>query len=202
MRVGEKKAFHLRGSVASIRLVREDNHSITFDVKLNLEFINTSETGVIILQRGFWLGATTLARSPEDAAAHKYLYSSSHWPSVDTSPEWGKLRQRLDQPSPPTDLTRVLVPGASLPYETGATLYIEKPGSFDKTSQSWNTIKQASPVWLQVTLEMWPVNLEPKVDPDNSEFGKMLQRRWQQFGALPVGYLTSEPMRLKFPTSP
>jgi len=45
------------------------------------------------------------------------------------------------------------------------TLYVEKAGSFDRVSQKWETIRQASPAWLQVTLEMWPVNIEPRVDP-------------------------------------
>lgn len=196
----DKRLLCLRGRVADVKLARENNHSIVFDVKLNLEFTNTSDKPVIIFQREFWLGAKTLARSPEDSAAHKYLYVSGQWPSVSTSPEWGELRQRLDQPNPPQDLTRVLAPGESLPYEASVTLYIEKVGSFDKTSQRWDTIKQASPVWLQVTLEMWPVNIEPHVDPENPGFGKMLQRRWQQYGRLQIDQLTSEPMQLDLAT--
>lgn len=188
----------LRGRVVKVELMREDKHSIVFDVKLRLEFINTGDMPIIILQREFWLEAKRLARSAEDARANKYLYLSSQLPSVSTSPEWKELRRHLNQPSPPPDLTRVLAPGESLPYETNATLYIEKAGSFDKTSQSWDTIKQASPVWLQVTLEMWAVNIEPRVDPQNLEFGKMLQRRWQQVGKLQLESLTSEPMPLDF----
>jgi len=95
-------------------------------------------------------------------------------------------------------LAWTIAPGESLPYETNATLYIEKAGSFDKTSQSWDTIRQASPVWLQVTLETWAVNIEPRVDPKNLEFGKMLRRRWQQVGELQLEHLTSEPMLLDF----
>lgn len=191
-------ALCLRGEVLKVELAREDVHSIVFDVKLKLEFVNTGNKPIILLLRPFWLGATSLARSPEDAAAYKYVYSSGHWPSVSTAPEWSELRQRLDQPSPPADLTRIIAPGESFPYEAGATLYIEKAGSLDRTSQRWDVIRQTSPLWLQVTLEMWPVNVEPRADPDRPEFGKKLQRRWQQFGALQLDRLTSEPMPLDF----
>lgn len=193
----DKKSLCLRGKVVDVKLVHENKHSIVFDVKLNLEFSNYSRTPIIILQQEFWLGATSLARSPEDATAYKYIYISGHWPSVSTSPEWKALRQRLNQPNPPQALTLVLGEGKSMSYETSTKLYIEKAGSFDKTKQSWEIIKQASPVWLQVTLEMWPVNLEPSVDINSPAFGKMLQRRWRQHGVLQLERLTSEPMPLQ-----
>lgn len=192
----DKSLLSLRGRVSDVKLVRENDDSIVFDVTLNLEFTNNSDKPVITLHREFWIGAKTLARSPEDAAAYKYLYASSHWPSISASPEWGGLRQRLDQPSPPPDLMSVLAAGETLPYKARVTLYVEKAGSFDKTSQKWDTIKQASPVWLQVTLEMWPINIEPRVDPENPAFGKMLQQRWQQYGELQIDRLTSESMNL------
>jgi hypothetical protein len=195
-----KQPLCLRGKVSKVELIRENKHSIVFDMKLQLEFVNTSDKPVIIMQGSYWLGAKTLARSPEDAANYKYLYGSGHWASVSGAPEWRELRKRLDQPSPPPDLTRILAPNESLPYEADVTLYIEKAGSLDKTSQSWDVIKQASPVWLQVTLETWAINIEPRVDPNNLEFGKMLQQRWRQFGELQIERLTSEPMPLDFST--
>jgi hypothetical protein len=193
----DKKPLCLRGKVVGIKLVRENKDSIVFDIKLSLEVSNLGDKPVIILQREFWLGATALASSPRDAAAYKYLHTSGHWPSISTSPEWKALRRCLNQSAPPPDLTRVLKPGESQPYETSTSLYIEKAGSFDKTKQSWDTIKQASPVWLQVTLEMWPVNLEPRGDMDNPGFGKILQQRWQRYGVVQLGRLTSEPMQLQ-----
>jgi hypothetical protein len=201
----ERTPLRLRGRVVKVELSRQDAHGIVFDLRLSLELVNTSKQPVILLRRPFWLGSITLARSPEDAAANKYIYLSSAWPSVyrgGEHSEWKNLQQRLDQQSPPPDLTRILAPGESFLYETDATLYIEKPGSVDKTSQPWEIIRRASPVWLQVTLETWPVNVEPKVNPDNPEFGRMLQYRWQKAGKLQLEHLTSEPMQLSLPTSP
>jgi hypothetical protein len=187
-----------------MNLASEDNHGIEFHLKLSLELFNSSSRPVIILQRKPWLGSITLARSCEDAAAYKYLYLSSAWPSVyrgGKDSEWQDLQQHLDQKNPPSDLTRTLRPQESFSYETDAVLYIEKRGNFDKTSQPWDVIRRSSTVWLQVSLEIWPVNVEPKVNPNNPEFGRMLQQRWRQFGQLQLEPLTSEPMQLSFPKS-
>lgn len=190
------KRLSLRGRVAEVKVARENGHGIVLATKLDLEFTNVSDEPVILLQREFWLGAKNLARSPEDAAAHRYLYTSGHWPAASTSPEWAELRQRLDRPHPPQELTRVLAPHESLPYEVSAALYVEKAGSFDGTSQRWDAIRQTSPIWLQVTLEVWPVNVEPRVEASDRGFGLMLQRRWERYGALQIEQVTSEPMRL------
>ncbi|MCU1266965.1 MAG: hypothetical protein JWM21_3283 [Acidobacteria bacterium] len=193
--------LRLRGRVLGVTLAGEDKHGIEFHLRLSLELINSGPKPVIILQRKPWLGSITLARSPEDAAASRYLYLSSAWPSVyrgGKDSKWENLQQRLDQRGPPPELTRTLRPGETFQYETDATLYIEKRGNFDKTSVPWDEIRRASPTWLQVTLETWPVNIEPTVDPNHPEFGMMLQRRWWQFGQLQLERLTSDPMLLDF----
>lgn len=196
-----RKSLSLRGRIADIRLVEENNHSVRFKLNLALEFVNNSHKGIILLRQDYWLGAETLAISPEAAAEHKFIYSSSHWPSVYSAPNWIELRKKLDKPSPPTDLTRIIAPGESFAYETEAMLYIQKRGSSNKTNQIWEEIKLLSPTWLQVTLETWAVNIEPRVDPQNPQFGKELQQRWKQFGELYLERLASEPMPLAFPAS-
>lgn len=185
----------LRGKVTKVEFVRENNHSIVFNSKLDLEFINNSDKPIILLKREFWLGAKTIARSSEEANTNKYLYSSGGWEAVSDAPKLAELSQQLNQPSPPSDLTQTLLPGESMSYQTNATLYIEKKGSFDKTSQSWDVIKQTSPVWLQVTFEIWSKNIGRRIEP---EFGKTLQKRWKQFGELQLNNITSEPMSLTF----
>lgn len=186
----------LRGEVGDIVLEREDNHSIVLKMKLSMEFVNHGDKPIIILRQKFWQGAEMIGRTPEEARSSKYLYVGTHWPSVDEGVEWGRMQQSLDQPEPPTELTTRLLPGEAYPYVTEIVLYFEKAGSLDGTRQRWGKILQASPVWLQVSLEMWPINLEPDADPNNLSWGKWLQRRWQSFGTLWLERLTSEPMRL------
>jgi hypothetical protein len=186
----------LRGKVNEMALVKEDKQSIVLKLKLSMEFVNQSNKPTIILRRKFWQGAEMIGRTFEEARSSKYIYIGTHWPSVDEGVEWEKMQQSLDQPEPPTELTMRLLTGETYPYETEIILYFEKAGSFDGTRQRWDKILQASPVWLQVSLEMWPINLEPDVDPNNMSWGKWLQRRWQSFGILWLDRLTSEPMRL------
>lgn len=192
----EMTPLRVQGQVVKVELSREDAHSIVFNLRLRLELLNVGDRPIILVRHPIWLGALTLARSQEDARAHKYMYQSSAWPSVSGGPEWKALRQRLDQPKPPPELTKAVTPSNAFQYETDTVLYIEKRGNFDKTSQPWDAIRLASPVWLQVSLEIWPVNIEPKVDPNNLEFGTMLQQRWRQFGQLQIERVTSEPMQL------
>ncbi|MCG3146266.1 MAG: hypothetical protein HONDAALG_04165 [Gammaproteobacteria bacterium] len=186
----------LRGKVNEVTLVREDKQSIVLKLKLSMEFVNQSDKPIIILRRKFWQGAEMIGRTPEEASSSKYLYIGTHWPSVDEGVEWQRMRRSLDQTEPPTELTMRLLPGEAYPYETEITLYFEKAGSLDGTRQRWDKILQASPVWLRVSLEIWPINLEPDVDPSNPSWGKWLQRRWQNYGNLWLDRLTSEPMRL------
>lgn len=195
----EMTPLRVQGQVVKIELSREDEHSIVFNLRLRLELVNTGNRPIILLRHPVWLGALTLARSQEDARVYKYIYQSSAWPSVSGGPEWKALRQSLDQRNPPAELTQAISPGKSFQCETNTVLYIEKRGNFDKTSQPWDAIRLASPVWLQLSLEIWRVNVEPKVDPNNLEFGRMLQQRWRQFGQLQLERLTSEPMQLSFP---
>lgn len=192
----------VRGRVIEVKQDREDAHSIVFDVKLSLEFVNLGKTSAILLNRTFWPGAVTLAKSPSHAKANKYVYLSTHWPSVYSSSEWVEYRRHLDQQRPPSDLTRIIAPGESFVYVSEARLYIEKAGSFDKSSEPWAVIRDTPSLWLQVTLEMWPVNVEPTVNPNKPEFGRKLQRRWRMVGQLQLERLTSEPMQLNFPSSP
>lgn len=197
-RTDEEKALQLRGKVTKVTRRVEDQSHIVFDVNLELEIVNKGVKPIILLKREPWLGAELLARSPEDAASNRYVYNSSHWPSVyrASGNEWERLTQKLDQSSPPSELTLILYPQATWKYETSTILYIEKKGSFDKTSKPWDEIRQISPLWLQVVLEMWPINVEPRVDPENLEFGKKLRRRWQQDGELWLDKILSEPISI------
>ena len=95
-------------------------------------------------------------------------------------------------------MIRELAPNETVTLETGDWFYISKKTNIDPSSKPWGAIRQASPVWLQVTLEMWAINLEPRVDLNNPEFGKLLRQRWRRYGDLQIETLTSEPMPLDF----
>lgn len=192
----ENNPLKFTGRVLGVEKISEDAGSIGFKVRLHLTFGNVGRDPIIIYRYNLWVGATLIAQSLDDALAAKYLHRSSAWPSV-----WGKasraaLRQKLNQPIPPEDITQIVKPSESYEYDTIAYLGFDKKQKYDGTGKAWAEIKQASPVWLQVTLEMWPVNAELKVNRENPEFGKELRRRWKNAGYLWLDYLTSEPMKL------
>lgn len=190
----------LEGQVTKLEKDGEDSDSIGFRASILLTFKNVGTKPVIIYRHNLWLGAISLSRTIDDAHANRFLLDKSAWPSI-----WGRnsrsnLYKALDQPSPPTDFTLVISPGQSWEYQTVATINIDQKDVPDGRSYTWDEIRNSSPVWLQVTLEMWPVNAEPKVDPDNPEFGMTLRRRWKRSGELWLNSLTSEPMLLDFST--
>ena len=81
-------------------------------------------------------------------------------------------------------------------YDTVAGISFNKKESYDGTKKARSEIKNYNPLWLQVTLEMWPVNAEPHLDTRNPEWGKELRERWKNEGKLWLDYLKSEPINL------
>jgi hypothetical protein len=63
--------------------------------------------------------------------------------------------------------------------------------------ESWEKISKAPAAWLDVYLQVWPLNLEPaSYDRSKMEFGRKLQRRWKAIGQLWLDDIVSEPIKL------
>ena len=165
---------------------------------------------VIILQpQGeyeFWHGGTSLALSEKESGTNSFVYSVSGWPSVYEFPIYQSLANLLDQSVPPTGITRVLLPSASWSWDTSITLSLREWNSCNQhvgVEIGWEEIKRrTAPLWLRVSYEMWPFNVE-NFKPN---LGGILQKRWRSHGLLYLdektgGYwqaiLTSEP--IEFP---
>lgn len=181
------------------RLERDDDpQSIGITGNLQLTFKNVGNKTLIIYTHDLWLGAVSLARTVEEARANTLLLDRSAWPSVWSQQSRKRLFNDLNKDFPPHELTRVLQPGESWSYRTAVNLAIDKTRHPGTTGRTWDEIKNSSPVWLQVMVEMWPVNVEPTLDPDNPAFGLMLRERWKTTGELWLDYLTSEPIAIDF----
>ena len=192
----------LRGQVESIELNNVSSSGVTVVVKLKLELLNNGATSIIFLaaEPSLLVGAT-LAKSPVDSLSGKNLIMEYAGPGVDTSPKWAMLRKSLDQSYPPYDKVRILKPneswkledsvGISMPTESG------KNNIHFPKRESWEVIQKASPVWLRVICEVWPLNLEPSSsDRTELKFGHKLQRRWERDGFLLLKPLYSDPLKL------
>lgn len=207
-------------TLQSLRLVSEvievkenaeftDKDYLAFDVKLRLHFINISSKPIILLlgmydKNEWWIGGNRVARSAEELLAHNFLLNDSYWPSnSSTSQKWIGLRSRLSQKVPPSELTCVIAPDKEFAQVANTFLKfrrIASGGDFDK-NQPWTVIKEISPLFLSVTLEMWPINLEPTFPQNDHRLGKKLQKQWRDVGNLQLEYLTSEPIKFELPIS-
>jgi len=192
------KPLSLDGRVLKLEKLMEDASLIGFEAKLLLTFKNVGDKPIIIYNHKLWLGAVSLSCTVDDVYSYKFLLNDSAWPSVRGKKDRIELYNSLDQPTPPSNLTLILRPGLSWEYETVAILSIYKNGRPDGSGKSWDEIKKNSPLWLQVTLEMWPVNAEPKMNPNSPEFGLELRNRWKNFGNLWLDYLLSQPIKIDF----
>jgi hypothetical protein len=188
----------------------KDADYVRCKAELNLKFTNTGSKSLIILQpQGgyeFWHGGTSLALSEKESGTNSFVYDSSGWPSVYEFPMYQSLANLLDQSVPPTGITRVLLPSASWSWDTSITLSLREGNSCNQhvgVEIGWEEIKRrTAPLWLRVSYEMWPFNVE-NFKPN---LGGILQKRWQSHGLLFLeektgkywnAILTSEPM--KFP---
>jgi len=179
--------LRLTGSVRNISCSRDAEY-VRCDVALNLKFTNVGSPPLIILQpQGdyeFWHGGSSLALSERDSRTHSLVYDLNHWPSVYQSPEYQKLASLLDQSAPPGGITRVLPANASWNWETSIPLVLQEGNSCNQhvgVEIGWEEIKRRpAPLWLRVSYEMWPFNVE-NFKPN---LGGVLRKRWQNQGML------------------
>jgi hypothetical protein len=198
--------LRLTGSVGKTSCFKDAEY-VRCATQLNLTFTNTGSTSLIILQpQGefeFWHGRTSLALSEKESGANSFVYDVSAWPSVYKSPMYQSLANLLDQSVPPTGITRLLLPSASWHWATLINLSFREGNSCNQhigVEIGWEEIKrQIAPLWLRVSYEMWPFNVE-NFKPN---LGGVLQKRWQSDGMLYLeeksgrywqAILTSEPM--------
>ena len=200
----------LTGSVGKISCSK-DVDFVRCKAELNLKFTNTGGTSLIMLQpQGeyeFWHGGSSLALSEKESGTKSFVYDFSAWPSIYKFPSYQRLANRLDQSVPPTGITRVLLPSASWSWDTSILLSFREGNSCNLhlgVEIGWEEIKRrTTPLWLRVSYEMWPFNVE-NFKPN---LGSILQKRWRSHGLLyldeKVGrywqaILTSEPIEISF----
>jgi len=201
--------LRLTGSVRKTSCSKERNY-IQCKVELNLTFRNAGSTPVIMLQPHgdyeFWYGAISLALSEQESRTNSFVYDFGAWPSVYKFPKYQNLANLLDQSAPPPGVTRVLPPSASWSWNTSITMNLQEGNTCDQyvgVEIGWEDIKRrTAPLWLRVSYEMWPINVE-NFKPN---LGGILKKRWQSHGLLYLdektrsywsAILTSEP--IEFP---
>lgn len=207
----ERKDLLLTGNVLATRCERTEKAYIRCKIDLSLDFINQGAHPIIILQPHgeyeFWQGARSLALTKADSETNNYVYSAAAWPSFYKTEMYQQLAQDLDQANPPANFTRVIAPGESWNWKTTIQLGLAEDNTCSGSigvEIGWNEIKKlSSPVWLKVSYEMWPFNVENF----KKGLGGHLRERWRSYGTLYLeeksdqiwfAHVTSEPIGLDF----
>lgn len=192
------RLLYLSGRVVEGEITDDGANNVKVTLKLKLDIKNVGSKPALLLKREPVVVEDKIIADPADAREDKYLFLSQTFPSIARNVEWEELQRRINKPIPPPDLIRELAPEETLTLEVERWFYVSKKTNLDPQSKSWDMIRQASPAWLQVTLQVWSGDIEPNVDRSKLKFSRMLKRRWAQVGELQLEGLTSEPMPLYF----
>ncbi len=196
----------LRGVAKSIEVKKSSPSDIMLNVNLKMELQNNGSKPVIFLEaKPPEIRGAALAKSPDEFSAFKHLVLEYYGESVETSPEWTVLRNDLNQPSPPLDKVRVLMPNESWKFESVVSIVLPTEsgkGSFSDKRESWEKIKQIPSVWLRTICQVWSLNVELKSnDRTKLIFGSELQKRWIDVGLLWLDDIQSEPIAFDLKTA-
>ena len=196
------RLLRLSGKIVEGEITDDGSNNVKLALKLRLEIKNVGSKNALILKRDPVVVAREIIATPSDAAQGKYLYLLRTLPSIARNAEWEELQQRINKPTPPPDLICELAPNETSTLEITDWFYIGKKANIDPQSKSWDVIRRASPVSLQLTLQVWSGDIETYVDREKMSFSRKLQRRWQQVGELQLESLTSDPIPLDFAPFP
>lgn len=202
----DRTALVLRGHVKSVEIEEYDpDVAAVIRITLETELVNKGATPIILLKTGPSFVAAALARKPEDFEQGKLLAIDSAWPARSEDPQWLSLRTNLNKPQPPTDKMRILDPNESWAMEAivSVTVPIDlKKYTSSAKKEKLQVLKELSPIWLRVTCEIWPWNIEGLVrDREQLPFGHKLQKRWKDAGLLWLEDMRSEPIQLDLKTA-
>jgi competence protein ComGC len=203
---GGAPSLSLRGQINSFEITEDSTSSDFLAVKLTVQFVNTGKTPILLLNAGpissggldtepRFLGATLAKNADGESLTSIYV-----GPNLDLSPKWVIMRSILNQNVPSPDKIYVLMPNEIMTLEASIGLDLpRKPENFGYTQKaSLKQILDASPVWLKVHCEVWPLNLEPASGKNKlkKRFGHQLRQKWKRFGHLWLDDIDSEPILL------
>jgi hypothetical protein len=203
---GGAPSLSLRGQINSFE-IRQDSTSDDFlEVKLTMQFVNTGERPILLLNAGpissgglmtkpHFVGGVLTKNVGGETLTETYL-----GPSLSISPKWVIMRSILNQNVPAPDKIYILMPNEIMTMETSIGFSLpKKPENFAYSRYaSLKQILDASPVWLKVHCEVWPLNLEPASGKNKlkKRFGHQLRQKWKRFGHLWLDDIDSEPIVL------
>jgi hypothetical protein len=192
-------SFRVTGTVTSVH-VTEEERAVKVRLGVNLVAENTGQEDLILLRRTPAPNAEYLFTSP---AANQPLWVTAHPASrTHSEPKGDNLQKDLDQKEPPEDSTIVLNPGDTMGWDIPLELTFQKdaePREMQVGTPArpvWEVVRKSCPCFLKVDLDLWPMSIEPRQDPENPPFARKLAARWKKKGRLIFTEKRSEPIPL------
>jgi|SRR5579859_909590 len=210
----------VRGHVDSVYLIEETSTAISFNVELDLKFVNTGDRPVILLRPeaeglflpwddGLSVEGVGISESRKAMEMGTYIHRDGQWKSVSGDPAFKLLQAALDQPQPPEYLVWIIPPeSATSSYHTSKRVSFSKAqNSLDimppeTINRLWEVISKAPKLWMNLDVEIWSSEIERSVIADSPNFARTLRQRWAAIGELELGengVVTSEPIELTIP---
>lgn len=189
----------MEGTVNEITL-KDVGSIVEVEINLNLTIKNIGQKPVFIYEKDLPINSHYLSISIANAKNNDYAYSESFGLANSYgSDESLKKINLLNKEIIPKELFLTLLPTEIKTYQITTTLELEKkPYIYGR--KKWSEISKKCENWLKVGSQLWPASIL-EADSSKLEFGKALQKRWQNEGYLALGNLKSEPIQVIFPNS-
>lgn len=187
--------LQVKGRILSGEIAEQESGDIKLTLNMSLDFTNSGKQPVLLLTRKPGIVEEKII-ADAFAAAQKYLFKQETYPSIDTSKEWQLLKASVDTASPSSDAIKTLAPNETWTLTTSDWFYIAANRNINDSNKSWAVISATSPLWVRLTFETWPKNIEQGPERDRCQLGNRLRNRWKSFGDLQLGNVTSEPIPL------
>jgi hypothetical protein len=147
----------------------------------------------------------SVAAEKEEKILH---YSNCALPSIQRTPAWQDIMNKLDNKIPPLDHVQIINRGEHFDFNADWKFIFLKKKALNSNDPLWgrgsdydviwDEIKDARNLSLRLTYRTWSFELERGCDnPNKRKFGKKLQKRWKAYGNLWLDDITSEPIALR-----
>ena len=197
----------LTGEILGQQISREDARYIFVELKLRFTIRNKTDRPIIFV-------------GEEDAKCHisyRQLFSQSD-PQARMYGPRGRMmyrqgggranpgeeyrtmiRRKLDVDPPPSKMAKVFAKDETMIFTETQRFLFNKVGDPSLGIESWSTLVSSSPLDLYLSCEGFPRILDREPEEEGS-FGRALRARWNRFGYLWLGNLTTAPIVLDLRT--
>ncbi len=203
----------IMGAVTKIEAVEvepnTDDAYYNTTIRVAARMTNSGSRTIILMQKEPDLKRAILSKtgykSPsegsDDLAEYlgEYYYSSYFMDAT----KWSAIKRNFDKSLPPPDLTRRLLPGESIEFETEFAFRLPVVFRYENTRflnpQSLGLIKQMSPVELTLEYRTWStVSLGKQYLRTSQNFVEKLRKRWRNEGDLITSDITLRSIPIDF----